>query len=75
MIKTLEEHIDHLEGLVDRLLLDIDRLDDKPTDDAKHYQEAIYGKPWEVIISEKSTHLNKELKKIRRELKKAKKNG
>jgi hypothetical protein len=73
MIKTLEEHIEHLEGLQDRILFDISRLNDKPTDDVKQYQEAIYGKSWDVIISEKSIHLNKELKKIRRELKKAKK--
>jgi hypothetical protein len=73
VIKTLEEHIKHLECFQTRLLLDISRLNDKPSDETKQYQEAIYGKSWEVIISEKSVHLNKELKKIRRELKKYKK--
>jgi len=73
VIKTLEEHIEHLEGLQDRILFDISHLNDKPTDDTKQYQEAIYGKSWEVIMTEKSVHLNKELKKIKRELKKAKK--
>lgn len=75
MIKTLEEHIEHLEGLQDRILFDINHLNDKPSDDIKQYQETIYGKSWEVIITEKSIHLNKELKKIKRELKRLRNNG
>lgn len=68
MFITPEEHLAKLQLLESRILLDIKKLN-STSEQNKQYQESIYGKKWHIIEQESLKYLNKELKKVQKELK------